>query len=81
MEKGGALSMQLGSLYRYVMEQLSSGNRHNDLKALDQAEHILTTLKEGFETAMTQQKSAVVLPAQETAAASTKGMEGVSCAV
>lgn len=80
MDRGGALSVQLGSLYRFVMEQLTAGNRHNDLQALDQAESILATLKDGFETALRDQKSASALPAEE-AALPQQGVEGVSCAI
>ena len=51
MEKGGELSAQLASLYRFVMDKLTLANIKNDLMALGQAENILQTLKEGFEGA------------------------------
>jgi flagellar secretion chaperone FliS len=63
MEKGGDLSIQLASLYRFVIEKLTAANRNNDLAALGQAESILKTLKEGFEEAARNQKSSVSVPA------------------
>lgn len=58
MDRGGRLASQLDSLYRYVMDRLSTANMKNDLQALDQAENILETLKEGFEGAYYQMKHA-----------------------
>ncbi len=83
MEKGGQLSMQLGSLYRYIMEQLTACNLRNDLDALDQAVSILMTLKEGFETAMNQQKNSAAVPAASDSAPSApnRRIEGVACAI
>jgi flagellar protein FliS len=59
MGKGGNLSNQLASLYRFVMDKLTQANSRNDLTALDQAENILNTLKEGFEGAAQSQKNSV----------------------
>jgi flagellar secretion chaperone FliS len=56
MEKGGQLAAQLDSLYQYVIDQLTTVNMKNDLQALDQAERILVTLKEGFDGAYQQMK-------------------------
>ncbi len=56
MEKGGQLAAQLDSLYQYVLDRLVIVNMKNDLQALDQAERILITLKEGFEGAIQQVK-------------------------
>jgi flagellar protein FliS len=56
MEKGGELSGQLASLYRFVMDKLTLANGNNDLTALEQAENILKTLKDGFEEAIRSQR-------------------------
>jgi flagellar protein FliS len=57
MKKGGDLSNQLASLYRFVMDKLTLANSKNDLTALEKAENILQTLKEGFEGAARSQKN------------------------
>ncbi|MDX9785872.1 MAG: flagellar export chaperone FliS [Desulfobacterales bacterium] len=81
MDKGGALSLQLRGLYRYVMAQLTSGNIHNDLKSLDRAETILLTLKEGFEAALQQQKNTISASVQTPGLEMHRPMERVSCAI
>ena len=43
MKKGGDLSSQLASLYRFVMDKLTLANSKNDVAALDKAEDILKT--------------------------------------
>ncbi len=55
MDKGGQLAQQLASLYRYVMDRLTTANSRSDLNALTDAQNILMTLKEGFEGAIKQQ--------------------------
>lgn len=55
MDKGGQLAQQLASLYRYVMNRLTTANSKSDLNALIDAQNILATLKEGFEGAVQQQ--------------------------
>lgn len=63
MKKGGDLSNQLASLYRFIMDKLILANSNNDLTALDKAEDILQTLKEGFEgAARSQNNSATAAP-------------------
>ena len=63
MKKGGDLSNQLASLYRFIMDKLTLANSNNDLTALDKAEDILQTLKEGFEgAARSQNNSATAAP-------------------
>ena len=64
MERGGQLSAQLDGLYRYVINLLTMANVHNDISALGKASGILATLKEGFETAVREQKMAVAAPPQ-----------------
>jgi flagellar protein FliS len=79
MERGGKLASQLDSLYQFVMEQLSIANIKNDLKALDQAEHILEMLKEGFEGAYDQIKRAG--STQKVVEETRPAQEGVRCAL
>jgi flagellar protein FliS len=77
MGKGGDLSNQLASLYRFVMDKLSHANSRNDLSALDQAENILKTLKEGFEGAVMSYKNSAAALAPEN---EEKQQEGVRVA-
>lgn len=79
MDRGGKLASQLDSLYQFVMEQLSTANMKNDLHALDQAERILETLKEGFEGAYDQMKRAG--STQKVMEANRPAQEGVRCAL
>lgn len=81
MDKGGSLSEQLRNLYRFVMMELTVGNLKNDPQALEQAETILLTLKEGFETAINQQKSAARVDVQAAELEMPNRMERLSCAV
>jgi len=62
MEKGGQMAAQLDSLYGFAMDRLTSTSMNNDLQALDDAEHVLAMLKEGFENAVMQLKSQTVDP-------------------
>ncbi len=80
MEKGGELSIQLASLYRFAMDKLTAANQRNDLGALGEVENILGTLKEGFAAAAAKAKTdreTTVLPDKPTAAP----QEGVRFAV
>lgn len=80
MERGGSIAANLDSLYKYVMDQLTQGNIKNDTEALTQAENILTTLKEGFEGAVQQQKLAAKATIHPHEMETTR-MERVSYAV
>ena len=51
MEVGGEIAENLSALYRHVMYRLVEINIKNDLKGLDEVEHILSELKDGFEQA------------------------------
>jgi len=62
MEKGGELAVHLDSLYKFTIGCLTTASLKNDPQALDQAKSILTTLKDGFEAAVRNQKSALPEP-------------------
>jgi flagellar protein FliS len=47
-ENGGKLAENLGVLYRYLMERLTTANIKNDPEALEEVEQLLGELYEGF---------------------------------
>jgi flagellar protein FliS len=53
-ENGGKLAENLGMLYRYVMERLTTANIKNDPEALKEVEQLLSELYEGFKGAAAQ---------------------------
>jgi flagellar secretion chaperone FliS len=81
MESGGPLAVNLESLYKYVMEQLTLGNIKNDSETLTRAENILATLMDGFEGAIQQQKLAVKATLHPPEMEARVRMERVSYAV
>lgn len=62
-EKGGKISTNLDALYRFAMDRLLFASSNNDIEALNQVEKVLTTLKEGFESALKEQKRAAAASA------------------
>lgn len=79
-EKGGELSARLESLYLYIMDRLLRAGRHDDLGALDEVEQVLRVLKDGFETALKEQKNTVsetpaAIPPEMTAAAPQRPLQ------
>jgi len=52
MEKGGEISMNLRSLYAYVLQRLLYANLNNDLNALEDAEKVIGTIKDGWKEMM-----------------------------
>jgi flagellar protein FliS len=54
-EIGGELAENLSSLYQWIMRRLTEANLQNDIRALEEVNSVLTTIKEGFEGAINQQ--------------------------
>jgi flagellar protein FliS len=52
MEKGGEISMNLRNLYTYVLQRLLYANLNNDVAALEEAEKIIGTIKDGWKEMM-----------------------------
>jgi flagellar protein FliS len=52
MEKGGEISANLRSLYTYVLQRLLYANLNNDVEALEEAERIIGTIKDGWKEMM-----------------------------
>ena len=52
MEKGGDISANLRSLYDFVQQRLLYANMHNNLKALEEAENVLNTIRSGWKEMM-----------------------------
>jgi flagellar protein FliS len=51
MKTGGEIVNNLSILYEHVIFRLIDANINNDIKGIDETEHILAELKEGFELA------------------------------
>ena len=56
MEKGGEISQNLRSLYTYVVQRLVYANLNNDLAALEEAEKVVGTIKDGWKEMMKELK-------------------------
>lgn len=56
MEKGGEISQSLRSLYTYVVQRLIYANLNNDLTALEEAEKVIGTIKDGWKEMMKEFK-------------------------
>jgi len=56
MEKGGEISMNLRNLYTYVLQRLLYANLNNDVAALEEAEKIIGTIKDGWKEMMKELK-------------------------
>jgi flagellar protein FliS len=52
MEKGGDISVNLRRLYDFVLQRLLYANLHNDIKALEEAEEVLSTIRSGWKEMM-----------------------------
>ena len=48
MEEGGEIARNLRRLYDFVLDRLLKANLKNDVAALDEAEKVLQTLREGW---------------------------------
>lgn len=53
---GGELAENLDSLYRYMLDQLLIANANNDAEAMERVSSLLTTLKQGWELAVVEQR-------------------------
>jgi flagellar protein FliS len=56
MEKGGEISANLRNLYTYVLQRLLYANMNNDVAALEEAEKIIGTIKDGWKEMMKELK-------------------------
>ena len=52
MENGGDISVNLRRLYNFVLQRLLYANMHNDIKALEEAEGVLNTIRSGWKEMM-----------------------------
>lgn len=48
MDAGGEIAENLSTLYQHIIFRLVESNVKNDLKGLDEVEHIISEIKEGF---------------------------------
>lgn len=66
METGGEIAENLSLLYRHVIYRLVEINVKNEITGLDEVEHVLSQIKEGFEEAvkLTREKKEAEAPVQ-----------------
>jgi flagellar protein FliS len=67
MEVGAEIAENLSSLYQHIIFKLVEINVKNDIKGLDEVEHILMEIKEGFEQAARLTKEKKEVPVQTPA--------------
>jgi flagellar protein FliS len=69
MEEGGEIARNLRRLYDFVLDRLLSANLKNDMKALDEAEKVLETLRQGWKEMERKQAAAQAPPPRASAGA------------
>ncbi len=57
LETGGEIARKLGGLYNFVLDELMAAHLSNDIKPLEQALSILTTLNGAWERAVATARS------------------------
>ncbi len=72
MEAGGEIARNLRRLYDFVLDRLLKANLKNDMAALDEAEKVLQTLREGWKGMERNQAAAHAAPLRAT------GSEGMA---
>ena len=55
-EVGGELAQNLDGLYRFMLDQILTGNAHNDPQPIATVVSLLSTLKSGWEEAVASQR-------------------------
>ena len=66
MEKGGEISGNLRNLYNFVLQRLLYANLNNDVNALEEAEKVIDTIKDGWKEMMKTLKQQHGLPSAST---------------
>jgi len=69
MEEGGEIARNLRRLYDFVLDRLLKANLKNDMKALEEAEKVLETLRQGWKEMEGKQSAAHASPPKATAGA------------
>ena len=52
IKAGGEIADNLSMLYRHIIYRLVDANIKNDMKGIDESEHILVNIKQGFDEAI-----------------------------
>ena len=60
MEKGGEISINLRNLYNFILQRLLYANLNNDINALEEAEKVIGTIKDGWKEMMKELKQTAV---------------------
>ena len=82
MDAGGEISENLSSLYQHMIFRLVDINIKNDINGLDEVEHILMQIKDGFEQAVKitrEKKDTVSVPV--SVSQMTEHKEGMRIAI
>jgi flagellar protein FliS len=80
-EAGGDIAANLSSLYQHIMYRLLDSNIKNDISGLDEAEHLLTEIKDGFELAIKLIKENKMSPTASHLPPVPEHKEGIRLAV
>ena len=56
MEKGGEISRNLRNLYEFILRRLLHSNLNNDIKALEDAEKVVSIIRNSWKEMMTNMK-------------------------
>lgn len=59
MEQGGEISANLRNLYNFVLQRLLYANLNNDMNALEEAEKVIDTIKDGWKEMMKEARQQV----------------------
>jgi len=56
MEKGGEISKNLRSIYDFVLRRLIHANLKNDIKAIDEAQEVISIIRDGWREMMNRMR-------------------------
>ncbi len=59
MEQGGEISANLRNLYDFILQRLLYANLNNDMNALEEAEKVIDTIKDGWKEMMKEVRQQV----------------------
>jgi flagellar protein FliS len=64
LDAGGEIAENLSALYQHITFKLIDANLKNNINTIDEVEHILISIKEGFEQAITslREKKEITIP-------------------
>jgi flagellar protein FliS len=81
MDAGGEIAENLSTLYQHIIFRLVESNVKNDLKGLDEVEHILSEIKDGFMQAVKLTREIKETPASVPLPPMNEHKEGMRIAI